>query len=265
MKVEFTKMEGLGNDYVFIDINRFPISDPSSLAQKLSDRHTGIGSDGLVLIGGSTLADFSMRIFNSDGSEALMCGNAARCIGKYVRERGLCFKDEITLETRSGVRQIKLHKDGDGLVKKVTVDMGQFTIDPDINIVHGLKGTAVNVGNPHYVVFTDELTDYTVAEYGPQIERNKAFKDKTNVEFAHICSKERIRMKVWERGSGITKACGTGACATAAAAFNSSLVNRTCSVIMDGGELQIEIKDDGRILMTGPAEFCFDGWINIDL
>lgn len=268
ISIQFTKMEGLGNDYVFVDITKFPIEDPASLSQRISDRHLGIGSDGLVLIGRSERADFSMRIFNADGSEATMCGNASRCIGKYVYDKGMTTKKEITLETLSGIRSIKLHTAPDDTVDMVTMDMGQFTYDPSVSVVSScgrrFEGYCISVGNPHFVVFTDELTLNEVEKYGPAIEADAQFPDRTNVEFARIVEPDIIRMRVWERGSGITMACGTGACATASAAVTAGLIKDSCNIVMDGGTLLIEMTaDDRRILMTGPAKFVFEGTINI--
>lgn len=267
-RIEFTKMEGLGNDYIFVDVTRFPISDPSALAKKVSDRHFGVGSDGLVLIGRSDRADFSMRIFNSDGSEATMCGNASRCIGKYVYDKGLTTKKEITLETLSGIRTIRMHVAQDNTVVLVTVDMGQFIYDPTIREVTSagrrFKGYCISVGNPHFVIFTDELTQNEIDQWGPAIESDPQFPDRTNVEFARFDETGDIRMRVWERGSGITMACGTGASATAAAAHIAGLINGRSNVIMDGGTLFLDITPDKRILMTGPAEFVFEGTISTD-
>lgn len=265
--VEFTKMEGLGNDYVYINTVRFPIADPSPLSVRVSDRHTGIGSDGLVLIGRSDRADFSMRIFNADGSEALMCGNASRCIGRYVYEKGLSDKTRITLDTLSGIKTLIINLDGEGRFRDVTVDMGCFTLDSAVNGVtacgRNFDGCSVNVGNPHFVIFTDEGTQDNADLYGPVIECGSQFPDRTNVEFARVTAPGTVRMRVWERGSGITMACGTGACATAAAAFSTGRTGRKCSVIMDGGTLDIEIARDGRIMMTGPANIVFEGKIEI--
>jgi len=261
-------MEGLGNDYVYVDVTNFPINDPCALSRKISDRHIGIGSDGLVLIGRSDKADFSMRIFNTDGSEAMMCGNASRCIGKYVYDKGLTTKKEITLETLSGIKTIKMHTAPDETVDMVTVDMGQFTYDPSVKKVTScgreFEGYSISVGNPHFVIFTDELTQNDACKWGPDIEVDPQFPDRTNVEFARLVEPGVIRMRVWERGCGITMACGTGASATASAAVTAGIIKDKCSIVMDGGTLQVEIERDKRILMTGPAEFVFEGTINIE-
>ena len=275
--VEFTKMHGAGNDYIYIDTCRFPISQPERLAISLSAYHTGIGSDGLVLIGKSDKADFSMRIFNADGSEALMCGNASRCIGRYVYENGLTTKKEITLDTLSGIKYIKLNVAG-GQVREVTVDMGvpslldiqsisvdncSFTIEAGGK---SYQATPISMGNPHLVIFTDDINTIDLPTQGPLLEHHPLFPDRINVEFAQIMSKDVIRMRVWERGSGITMACGTGACATAVAAFMTGRCGNKSQVIMDGGSLTIEwdYKNSRHLYMTGEAVKVFDGKITID-
>ncbi len=267
MKIEFTKMHGAGNDYIYVNTLRYPLSHPESLAVAWSRPHTGIGSDGLVLIGPSTQADFSMRIFNADGSEAMMCGNASRCIGKYVYEYGLTDKTTVTLETLSGIKTLQLHAAG-GTVDSVTVDMG---IPTDMHRV-GLgteypatEGVYVCMGNPHLVIFTDDVMAVPLSSIGPRLECHPLFPDRINVEFAQITDNDRIRMRVWERGSGITQACGTGACATAVAAAFTGQCNRQSDIIMDGGTLHIEwAASDGHVLMTGPAVKVFDGTIDTE-
>ena len=266
MTLEFTKMEGLGNDYIYVDAARFSIDDPAALSVRISDRHYGIGGDGLVLIGPSSCADFSMRMFNADGSEGLMCGNASRCIAKYVYDRGLTRSRELTLETRSGVKKLSLHLGADGLVESVTVGMGGFVIEENSLELEAagrrFRGTVVNVGNPHFVVFCEDAEAVDLEHVGPVIENNPLFPDRINVEFASVIQKDTLRMRVWERGSGITLACGTGACATAAAAVSSGLVSSPCCIKMDGGTLQIA-SHDGAIMMTGPARTVFDGTLEI--
>lgn len=260
-------MHGCGNDYIYVDVSRHPIADPSGVSVLWSDRHKGIGSDGLVLIDNSTIpdADFSMRIFNADGSEAMMCGNASRCIGKYLFERGLTSKKEIRLQTLSGIKTLLLHEK-DGIVHSVTVDMlepkfhveQQFVEGVDINI----KGEAcfVSMGNPHYVIFTDDVEQVGVT--GPVLENHPAFPQRCNIEFAHVMDDGSIRTRVWERGSGITMACGTGACATAVAAAVTGRRGCQSRIVMDGGALEIEWREsDNHVYMTGPAEFVFDGEI----
>lgn len=275
--IDFAKMHGLGNDYIYINTIHQIISDPAQFARKWSARHTGIGSDGLVLIGNSKIADFSMRIFNADGSEAMMCGNASRCIGKYVYDKGLTDKKGITLETLSGVKHLTLHVH-QGKVNEVTVDMGipvltnkeqvdteDGTLQENIFDVRGqgCPGTFVSMGNPHLVLFVNRISSIPLEEVGPQLEHLSLFPQRINVEFAEVKPDGRIRMRVWERGSGVTQACGTGACATAVAAI---VTGRTApgmvAVDMDGGSLTIEWKGPGHtVYMTGPAVTVFEGEI----
>jgi diaminopimelate epimerase len=290
-KIRFTKMHGCGNDYIYVDTMQYPITDPVQTAIIWSDRHKGIGSDGLVLIGASPIpeADYSMRIFNADGSEAMMCGNASRCIGKYLYERGLTTQTKIRLLTNSGIKTLNLHvkaaskreqndarinsaereqarpKVNNGVVESVTVDMGapQLENPEQFVISRGLdRGTFVSMGNPHYVIFTDNVDQ--VGETGRILEHYPAFPQRCNIEFARIEADGIIRTRVWERGSGITQACGTGACATAVAAFITGRAGRQSQIVMDGGTLNIELREsDNHVLMTGPAEFVFDGEIEL--
>ena len=265
-KIPFTKMHGCGNDYIYVDVSQNPIDNPSEAAIRWSDRHKGIGSDGLVLIDRSPVpeADFSMRIFNADGSEAIMCGNASRCIGKYLYERGLTTKTRIRLLTLSGVKTLLLHIENDN-VKNVTVDMGEPILEDASQFIvsRGLdQGTFVSMGNPHYVIFTDNVDQ--VGEMGRILEHHPAFPQRCNIEFAHIESDGSIRTRVWERGSGITQACGTGACATAVAAFLTGRAGRQSDIIMDGGTLTIEWRESNHhVYKTGPAEFVFDGEVEL--
>ena len=277
--VRFTKMHGAGNDYIYVDTQRYPIEHPETLAIKWSAPHTGIGSDGLVLIGSSEKGDFSMRIFNADGSEAKMCGNASRCIGKYLYEHGLTHKQEIRLETLSGIKILQLHVK-DGSVNSVTVDMGKPADEPvdydgqgakpmkERPIVAGGKlwiGTTVSMGNPHLVIFVEDLNEIDIEDAGPKLENHPLFPGRINVEFAQILEDGKIRMRVWERGSGITQACGTGACATAVAACITGRCGTKSDIIMDGGTLTIEWKQETRhVLMTGEATQVFEGEINIE-
>ncbi len=264
--IAFTKMQGAGNDYIYVDTTRHPLPDPEKYAVLWSAYHTGIGSDGLVLIGESEQADFSMRIFNADGSEATMCGNASRCIGKYVYEKGLTKKKEITLETLSGIKHLQLHAAEDGTINTVTVDMGQpALLNPEVEIPgSSLKGIAVSMGNPHLVLFVDDIAQVAIEKTGPLLERHPLFPDRVNVEFAQVLGSGDVRMRVWERGSGITLACGTGACATAVAGLTSGRTGRTTRIRMDGGDLDIEIREsDGHVYMTGPATFVFEGSIEL--
>lgn len=266
IRIPFTKMHGCGNDYIYVDTLSHPIANPAKAAILWSDRHKGIGSDGLVLIGKASIpeADFSMRIFNADGSEAMMCGNASRCIGKYLYERGLTQETEIRLLTLSGIKILSL-KVIDDIVESVTVDMGEPVLE-DVKLFlenRGLtQGTFISMGNPHYVIFTDDVNQ--VEELGRVLEIHPAFPQRCNIEFAHVEEDGTIRTRVWERGSGITQACGTGACATAVVAALTGKAGRTSQIVMDGGTLSIEWREtDHHVYMTGPATFVFDGEIEL--
>lgn len=280
--VKFTKMHGAGNDYIYVDTLLYNIGDPAKAARLWSAPHTGIGSDGLVLIGRSNMpeADFTMRIFNADGSEAMMCGNASRCIGKYLYEKRLTDKTEIRLLTLSGIKTLRLHVTPSGTVESVTVDMlapvfadtrllntpdGSMT-DGTIETSKGLfRGTFVSMGNPHFVIFTDNMDATDVAEWGKELECNAMFPTRCNIEFAQVMPDKSIRTRVWERGSGITMACGTGACATAVAAAKTGRAGRKSRIDMDGGSLFIEWNEsDNHVYMTGPAEFVFEGEIPLE-
>jgi diaminopimelate epimerase len=265
-KIKFTKMHGCGNDYIYVNTMEQKVSNPQEAAILWSDRHKGIGSDGLVLIGVSPIpeADYTMRIFNADGSEAMMCGNASRCIGKYLYERKLTTQTNIRLLTNSGIKMLNLHV-RDGVVESITVNMGepQFENEEQFILSRGLtQGTFVSMGNPHYVIFTDNVDQ--VGETGRVLERHPAFPQRCNIEFARIESDDIVRTRVWERGSGITQACGTGACATAVAAALTGRAGRTSQIVMDGGTLSIEWREsDNHVYMTGPASFVFDGEIEL--
>lgn len=266
-KIKFTKMHGAGNDYIYVDTTKYPIADPEKKAVEWSRFHTGIGSDGLILIGTSDKADFSMRIFNADGSEAMMCGNGSRCVGKYVYEYGLTDKTEITLDTLSGIKILKLHIEGEE-VTAVTVDMGSPLDIEQVNWGNEFpfQSTQVSMGNPHLVTFVDDIAQINLPEIGPKLEHHPLFPDRTNVEFVQVIGQDTLRMRVWERGSGITQACGTGACATAVAAFINGHAGRKSDIIMDGGTVTIEWEEaSGHILMTGPATKVFDGEIKLNL
>lgn len=280
--IKFTKMHGAGNDYIYVDTLLYNIPNPSECAIRWSAYHTGIGSDGLVLIGKAPIpeADYSMRIFNADGSEAMMCGNASRCIGKYLYEKGLTEKTDIRLLTLSGIKTLHLHLTDDRkTVKSVTVDMlapvlantkqlatddGSLT-EGKIDTVSGsFTGTFVSMGNPHFVIFVDDINDIDVARSGKELEYNEMFPERCNIEFAQVLADGTIRTRVWERGSGITMACGTGACATAVAASLTGRAGRKSKIAMDGGELTIEWNEsDGHVYMTGPASFVFEGEIEL--
>ena len=277
-RIGFTKMQGAGNDYIYVNTSVFPVMNPEKLAVKWSKYHTGIGSDGLVLIGDSDKADFSMRIFNADGSEAKMCGNASRCVGKYLYDNHLTDKTELLLDTLSGIKLLKLQV-VDGKVTCVTVDMGipesiyimsegyyrWMIVMPIIVGKKSFKATAISMGNPHLVIFVDDVDRIELEKVGPILENNPLFPDRINVEFAQVKNKDSIRMRVWERGSGITQACGTGACATAVAGFVTGRTERTSSVNMDGGVLTICWDEEtDHVLMTGDAVKVFDGEVEID-
>lgn len=275
-RIHFAKMDGAGNDYIYVDTTRYPISDPQTASVKWSNRHTGIGSDGLVLIGKPSIlsgADFSMRIFNADGSEAKMCGNASRCIGKYLYERHLTDSSEIKLETLSGVKTLSLSLSPDRLtVTGVTVDMLQpaFHQASQYDEQVGLDALReyghplfVSMGNPHCVVFVDDIAAIDVARVGAMGEHLPAFPERCNIEFAQLTGTDELRTRVWERGSGITMACGTGACATAVAAAHVGLTSRESDVVMDGGRLHVRWADDDHVMLSGPAEFVFDGEITL--
>lgn len=275
-RIHFTKMDGAGNDYIYVDTTRYPISDPQTASVKWSNRHTGIGSDGLVLIGKPSIlsgADFSMRIFNADGSEAKMCGNASRCIGKYLYERHLTDSSEIKLETLSGVKTLSLTLSPDRLtVTGVTVDMLQpaFHQASQYDEQVGLDALReyghplfVSMGNPHCVVFVDDIAAIDVARVGAMGEHLPAFPERCNIEFAQLTGTDELRTRVWERGSGITMACGTGACATAVAAAHVGLTSRESDVVMDGGRLHVRWAEDDHVMLSGPAEFVFDGEITL--
>lgn len=276
--IKFTKMHGAGNDYIYINTLLYNIPDPNAASIKWSDRHKGIGSDGLVLICKPTSmrADYRMRIFNADGSEAMMCGNASRCIGKYLYERGLTESRTIRLETLSGIKTLHLHLSKDNKeVESVTVDMlepqlenaAQYTPQDDNTLkaaFRSFKGTFVCMGNPHFVTFVDDINDIDITRFGSILEHNEVFPERCNIEFAQILPTGEIRTRVWERGSGITMACGTGACATAVAAAVTNRRGRTSEIVMDGGTLHIEWNEtDNHVYMTGPATFVFDGEIDL--
>ncbi|MBR0277524.1 MAG: diaminopimelate epimerase [Clostridia bacterium] len=259
--MHFTKMHGLGNDYLYI-YGEVP-DDIKDLSIKLSKRHFGVGSDGIIYISTSEIADFKMRIFNADGSEAKMCGNGIRCVGKYVYDKGYTDKKQLKIQTLSGVKTLSLQT-SDGKVKTVSVDMGMAKVSENLKIdVNGKKNvcTPVNVGNPHAVNFVSNIEKAPLFELGPKIEKHEKFPDGVNVEFVQVIDEHTLRMRVWERGSGVTMACGTGACASAAAAVKLGFCSfdNEISVILDGGILKIKISPDYLITMTGPAETVYEG------
>ena len=277
--IRFTKMQGLGNDYIYINTDQYPIDKPEEFAIQWSKPHTGIGSDGLILISRSDKADFKMRIFNADGTEAMMCGNGSRCVGKYVYDHHLTDKTEIDLDTLSGIKHITLHPDAHGEIHNATVDMGEPILSNTTQVstpsgdlagvsIHvadqTFQATYVCMGNPHVVIFVDDISRIPVETYGPEIEFSPLFPQRANIEFVQVLPDSTLRMRVWERGSGITQACGTGACATAVAAFTTGRSPRTSTVRMDGGELHIHLREsDNHVLMTGPAETSFEGELNV--
>ena len=273
--IKFTKMQGLGNDYVYIDAINQSIENESSLAQFVSNRHFGIGSDGLILICKSDVADFKMRMFNSDGSEAEMCGNGIRCVGKFVYDKGLTNKTTVKIETLAGIKTLILNI-SDGKVKTVRVDMGEPILEaekipvisdeePVKNLILEAEGkqfkfTCVSMGNPHAITIVDNTKDFDVEKYGKILEIDKAFPKRANIEFVQIVDEHNIKMRVWERGAGETLACGTGACATAVACNLNGLTERKVKIELLGGNLEIEWnKNDNHIYMTGPAVTVFDG------
>lgn len=268
--IHFIKMHGVGNDYIFVDTSIYPITDPQATAIAWSRYHFGIGSDGLVLIGRSDdpEADFTMHIFNADGSEGLMCGNASRCIGKYVYERGLTRKRHLRLNTASGIKTLDLDVAIDGTVTAVTVDMLAPVLDNPMQFLPDgeplPEGTFVSMGNPHYVIFVDDIDAVDLEAEGSRLEYHSRFPERCNIEFAHVMD-NGIRMRVWERGSGITMACGTGACATAVAAAITGRAARRSRVIMDGGSLDIcWDESDGHVHLGGPATIVFEGTIDME-
>lgn len=265
--MKFTKMQGIGNDYIYVNCFEESVRNPEETAKKISDRHFGVGSDGLVLICPDPDADFRMRMFNADGSESEMCGNAARCVGKYVYDRGLTKKTEVSLMTGAGIKILQMRIQ-DGKTSSVKVNMGIPEIQGIGETVEAngrtFSFTRVSMGNPHAVIFLDEVEDFDVAGIGTIIEHDPMFPNRTNTEFAKILSGNRIRMRVWERGAGETMACGTGACATLAAAAANHLTGRCADLDLNGGTLRIEWDpESGHLFQEGPAEFVFDGeWNN---
>ncbi len=258
--MRFTKMQGLGNDYLYVFGEP---EEPAALSVKLSDRHFGPGADGMIWISPSDIADFRMRIFNADGSEAKMCGNGIRCVGKYVYEKGFTEKTSLRIETLSGIRELELHVIC-GKVIRVTVDMGLASVSPEKAISLGdgeVRCTPVSVGNPHAVLFVEDAEAAPLTTLGPRLEKHDAFPGGVNVEFVQVLKKNTLRMRVWERGSGVTLACGTGACASAAAAAARRLCDygQDISVLRDGGTLSVRVAPSGEVRMTGPCEFVYEG------
>ena len=278
--MKFTKMHGIGNDYIYVNCFEEKVDNPEKVSIYVSDRRKGIGSDGLVLIMPSDKADFRMRIFNADGSEAMMCGNATRCIGKYVYDKGLTDKTEITLETNSGIKFLTLFPEN-GKVEFVEVDMGKAILTPkDIPVnsdkerfisepveVDGkeYKITCVSMGNPHAIVYMDDIKDLELEKIGPSFENHKLFPDRINTEFIEVIDSHTLNMRVWERGSGETFACGTGACASVVASVLNGYCNHDeeVTVHLRGGDLKITWNSDGTVIMKGPAALICDGDVDV--
>lgn len=280
MKYAFTKMQGCGNDYVYMDARKYVIDDPSALSVKISDRHFGIGSDGLILVAPSEVADGRMIMFNSDGSESEMCGNGIRCVGKFIHDIWGVKKDTLTIETKCGIKTLKMQVAPDGSAYGACVDMGQAILDPkkipvdlpgeqivDREIKIGnetAKITCVSMGNPHAVLFVRDVVHLNLEAIGPKFEHHPIFPKRVNTEFVEIIKPGLLRMRVWERGAGETWACGTGTCATVVAACLNGYANKgeDVRVILNGGELVINYTDE-HVLMTGPAVFSFTGEIEV--
>ena len=278
--MKFTKMHGIGNDYVYVNCFEETIDNPSEVAKFVSDRHFGIGSDGLILICPSEKADFQMVMYNADGSRAEMCGNGIRCVGKYVYDRGLTQKKTVTVETLAGIKNLELHVE-QGTVHSVTVDMGEPVLTPEKIPVKGTGETflnvpvtvgnveyhitAVSMGNPHAVVFVPDTVSLDLPHIGPVFEHLDLFPERTNTEFVELLDQDTLRMRVWERGSGETLACGTGACATLVAAVLCGKSRREAKVKLLGGDLHIRWDEtNNHVYMTGPATIVYDGVIELE-
>lgn len=277
--MKFSKMHGIGNDYIYVNCFDETVNEPEKVSVIVSDRHKGIGSDGLVLILPSEKADFRMRIFNADGSEAMMCGNATRCIGKYVYDKGMTEKTEITLETNSGIKYLKLFTENNK-VKLVQVDMGKAILNPaEIPVKSDLEKfinqpvtvagkvynmTCVSMGNPHAVIFTEGTDNLDLEKIGADFENHEIFPNRVNTEFVEVIDSHTLKMRVWERGSGETFACGTGTCATVVAAVLNGICpcDEEILVHLRGGDLRITYKSDGTVMMTGEAEHICDGIVS---
>lgn len=260
----FTKMQGLGNDYIYFYTDKVP-DNIEDMSVRLSDRHFGIGSDGIILILPSEKADFMMRIYNADGSEAKMCGNGIRCVGKYVYDKHYTDKETLLVDTLSGIKTLHMTADN-GRIKSVSVDMGKAVVGDENKITvlkHLITYIPVSVGNPHAVVVCGDAEFAPLDTIGKAMERHEQFPGGVNVEFVSSLGENKLRMRVWERGSGITMACGTGACATVAAACSAGLAKYgvETEVVLDGGSLFITVQENGDVIMRGPAEIAFEGEI----
>lgn len=277
--MKFTKMHGLGNDYVYVNCFEEKIDNPPAVARFVSDRHFGIGSDGLIMINPSKTADFEMEMYNADGSRGEMCGNGIRCVAKYVYDYGLTDKTQISVETLGGIKYLDLAVE-DGKVSLVKVDMGKPELEADlIPIISERKQvidepievdgkeyhmTGVSMGNPHAVIYVDDVKGLDLEKIGPKFENHERFPKRINTEFVHCIDRQTVEMRVWERGSGETLACGTGACAVAVSSILNNLTDTQVTVKLLGGDLQIEWdREKDRVFMTGPATVVFDGVIDI--
>lgn len=275
--MKFTKMHGCGNDYIYVDCTKEMIPDPNGTALKLSDRHFGIGSDGLILVCPSEAADFRMAMYNSDGSEGAMCGNGIRCVAKFCYDKGLTDKEEIAIETKAGIKYIQLTIEN-GKAVKARVDMGapmtRAEQIPVVGLGEEVIGKSVNVdgrdwvmtcvsmGNPHAIVWCDDVTNLDIEKVGPGFHDHPMFPDRVNTEFAKVLDRNHVQMRVWERGAGETWACGTGACATAVACYLNGLTDRNVTIHLLGGDLEIEVAED-TVYMTGPATTVFEGEVEL--
>ena len=277
--MKFTKMQGAGNDYVYVNCFKETVENPADVAIRVSNRNFGIGSDGLILIMPSKVADVRMRMFNADGSESEMCGNGIRCVAKYAYDHGIVSKQEITAETGAGILTLQLFTNSDK-VEKVRVNMGiprlsraeipmngegsRQVVNEPLNILHSTFNiTCVSMGNPHCVIFVDDVAGFPVEKYGPLIENHELFPRRTNVEFVQVISMSEVRQRTWERGAGETLACGTGASAVAVAGVLNRLTGRQILNHLSGGDLELEWQENGPVFMTGPAVEVFTGEINI--
>lgn len=277
--MKFTKMHGIGNDYVYVDCTKKELKDPAEISKIVSDRHFGIGSDGLILIGSSDRADFRMNIYNADGSQAEMCGNGIRCVAKYVYDYGLTDKTEISVETLAGIKYLRLQVEN-GKVASVEVNMGAPILEPKeipvaveespvVNVPVEVKGkiyhmTCVSMGNPHAIIFMNNVKDLDIAAIGPYFENHTVFPKRTNTEFVEVLDRNTVNMRVWERGSDETLACGTGACATTVACILNDKTENEVTVHLLGGDLKIRWdREANQVYMTGPATVVFDGEITL--
>jgi len=278
--MKFTKMHGAGNDYVYVNCFEERVDNPEQVAIQVSNRNFGVGSDGLILIMPSSVADIRMRMFNSDGSESEMCGNGIRCVAKYAYDHGIIANKEITAETGAGILTLKLITDGRNKVERVRVNMGkprltraeipmlgeptaQVVAEP-LNIMHTTFAiSCVSMGNPHCVIFVDDVENFQVEKYGPLIENHEFFPRRTNVEFVQVISRSEVRQRTWERGAGETLACGTGASAVCVAGVLNGLTEKKVLNHLSGGDLELEWAEDGYLYMTGPATEVFSGEIDL--